>query len=86
MNIKEIYEKETSKHWSDNAMLLTEKGFCAGDYIFWLEQKAEEGERAIAAMEQIGELVYNCSCHADTSNAVTKIFMEYKKCDLLKSL
>jgi len=44
-----------------------------------LLSRLEAGQKAIAAMKQIGDLVYNCSCHADTSNAVTKIFMEYEK-------
>jgi hypothetical protein len=44
-----------------------------------LLSRYRKGEKAIEAMKQIGELVYNCSCHSDTSNEVSKIFMEYIK-------
>ncbi len=44
-----------------------------------LQKRLKEGDRAIEAMRQIGDLVYNNSCHVDTSNAVTKIFMAYSE-------
>jgi hypothetical protein len=44
-----------------------------------LLSRLKRGERAEEAMKQIGDLVYNNSCHVDTSNEVTRIFMAYDK-------
>lgn len=72
MELKDISNEELIKGITDIVRVSTARK----DELL---SRLEAGEKAIAAMKQIGDLVYNNSCHADTSNEVSKIFMEYEK-------
>ena len=66
-----------------SAEVLLSKIYCRTENYQDVEQellsRLAEGERAKEAMRQIGDLVYNNSCHVDTSNAVTRIFQQYRR-------
>lgn len=72
MNLEELYKKETGKECCFRYT-------CGREYLFietteyknWLEQKAEEGQKAIAAMEQIDTL-WQSHAHSGDDTAETQ--------------
>jgi hypothetical protein len=62
MNLKEHYEKEMGKKWHDTSLWQGgSDGKCelkaSKEYIEWLEQKAEDGQRSIEAMNKLIKII-----------------------------
>ncbi len=76
--IKEVYEKETGKKWFNSF----HDGFIiypSAEYAAWLEQKADEGERAIEAVNKIYNFVYNQGSYFPYDLEILGIIQEAKK-------
>jgi hypothetical protein len=79
-DLKEMSYEELMGHLTNNLAWQTQKSIKESKfYESELLSRYAQGEKAIKAMEQIGEVVYNSSGHEDISNEVTGIYREYIK-------